>query len=455
MKPGRTASKRPADFSRQAVSGRIVILSLMLAAGLGLWVRGDAATTEPATTQPSPDISSLISDLASPDFSVRELTEKKLMDLGPDIEPTLRSALQGKLSDEARARLDDVLGQLDETKALHASVTMHYKDAPLTKILNEFAWQAGADMGVREPVVTGYAQGRTASIDLDNADFWQALRAISDATGLHPWVAQSGVTLSPSEQRTIMQINFANRYARETGGLYIAPRMSQEVRMINYNDPPAGGSMLTLAIDVIPEPKLHVVGAANLDWLKECVDDKGHSLMPSDGNRRSFFPRGRPRLWAWPLQATLQAGPEIGTKIARLRGELDFSVQTRAEVLEIDDITRATNVTKSDSDLSVTVLSCSRTNMNYQLSLEFHGAGMGDASVQDFLNSAELVDDDGQAVRRQAIIPAPNAGGLVVNMIFAPMMNTPSKLRWERTLEQKRLSVPFELDDLPLLPGAQ
>ncbi|HEX4053802.1 MAG TPA: hypothetical protein VHX86_06020 [Tepidisphaeraceae bacterium] len=447
MKSGRIAGGRIA----------IAILSMMLAAGLGLRVRGDIAATEPAATQPSQDVSALISDLASPDFSVRELAEKKLMDLGPDIEPTLRTALQGKLSDEARARLDDVLGQLDETKALHASVTLHYKDAPMTTVLNEFAWQAGADMGVREPAVTGYAQDRTASIDLDNADFWQSLRAISDATGLHPWVGQAGVTLSPSEQRTIMQINFANRYALETGGLYIAPQFTQETRTTNYNEN-ADSSTLILSIDVIPEPKLHVVGAANMDWLKECVDDKGHSLMPSDMNRRSFFARNRPRLWAWPLQVTLQSGTGIGTKIARLRGELDFSVQTRAQTLEIDDITRAANVTKSDGDMSVTVLNCTRTNMNYQLSLEFHGAEMGSASVQDFLNSAELVDADGQSAQRQAFIPTrnvPNGGGLVINMIFFPMMNTPSKLRWERTLEQKRLSVPFELDNLPLRLGVQ
>ncbi len=176
MKSGPMASKRPADFSRQAVTGRMVVASLMLAAMLGLSVRGDAATAQPATTPPSPAVSSLISDLASPDFSVRELAEKKLMDLGPDIEPMLRAALRGKISDEAQARLDDVLGQLDETKALHASVTMHYKNAPLSTILNEFAWQAGSDLGVREPAVTEYAQDRTASIDLDNADFWQALR---------------------------------------------------------------------------------------------------------------------------------------------------------------------------------------------------------------------------------------------------------------------------------------
>jgi hypothetical protein len=440
---------------KSAAPGRLVVMvQFLLAAGLGLPARAD----EPAT-QPSAEVSALVADLGSPNFGVRELGEKKLIDLGPRIEPILRAALGGKLSDEARARLEDVLGQLDETKALHASVTMHYTNAPLATILNDFAWQAGADMGVREPSVTGYAEGRTASIDLDNAGFWQALRAVSDASGLHPWVGPLGVTLAPAEQRGTMQISFsANRYTTETGGLFIQPQMSREFRTVNYNeDPPTATSTLILAIDVIPEPKLHVVSAANLDWLKECVDDKGYSLMPGGRNPimgRGFFPRGfRPRQWYWPLQVTLQGDPQMGTKIARLRGQLDFSVQTRAETLEIDDITRARNVTKSDGDISVTVLSCTKTNLNYQLSLSFHGAAMGDAAVQDFLNSVELVDDDGETVGRQAIIPQPRATGLILDVIFAPMAGTPTKLRWVRTLEQKRLSVPFELDGLPLYPS--
>jgi hypothetical protein len=38
----------------------------------------------------------------------------------------------------------------------------------------------------------------------------------------------------------------------------------------------------------------------------------------------------------------------------------------------------------------------------------------------------------------------------MVVLAFQPTQNTPAKLRWERTLEQKKFSIPFELDDLPL-----
>jgi hypothetical protein len=412
------------------------------------------ATTEPPATMPSAQVSSVIADLDSPDFSVRQAAENKLIDLGPEIEPMLRSALAGKLSDEARARLNDVMGRLEESRLLHAAVTMHYKDAPLQTVLNEFAWQAGGDLEVRRPAVTGYAQGRTVSIDLDRANFWQALRVLSDASGLHPGVGPQGLTLSPLSQRSFIQIDLANRYAREAGGLFICPRMSQELSTVFYSGnqqaPPA---TLNLTIDVIPEPKLHVIGASNFDWLRECVDDKGNSLMPAGVNQRFFRPMARRREWWWPLQVTLMPTRQIGTKIARLRGQLDFTAQTRSETVEIDDITHARDVTKSVGDVTLTVQSCQKTNLNYQLTLTLQGVALGDALLQDFLSSAELVDDEGQTVRRQSFGTTPTPNGVVINVVFLPSMTMPSKLRWERTLEQKKLSVPFELDDLPLPAG--
>ena len=53
-------------------------------------------TMEPATTMPSSQISSLIAQLDSPDFGIRQAAQNKLIDLGPDIEPMLRSAPGGQ-----------------------------------------------------------------------------------------------------------------------------------------------------------------------------------------------------------------------------------------------------------------------------------------------------------------------------------------------------------------------
>jgi hypothetical protein len=149
----------------------------------------------------------------------------------------------------------------------------------------------------------------------------------------------------------------------------------------------------------------------------------------------------------------------MGSKIARLRGELNLSVQTRGQVFEINDVSHARNLTTSDGQMNVTVLSCYKMGLNYRLDLAMSGMGinMGDPSVQDFINSVELIDDQGEIVARQSVIPQLRVNGvpgvpatLNLTIIFQPTQNTPAKLRWEKTLEQKKLSVPFELDDLPL-----
>jgi hypothetical protein len=438
-----------------------LILSMLILVGADATL---PAAPQPATTESSDPVSMLIGQLDAPEFGVRELAEKKLTDMGPAVEPRLRQALDQNPSDEARTRLNDVLARLDEAKAMHASVTMHYANAPVKKILTDFATQAGGDLGIGDPAIATFVDGRVASVDLDNAGFWQALRVVSDASGLSPSIGQSGLTLAPEIGRAIMQIDFASPYAQIAGGLFIVPQSGQEVRMIRYDGNQRQG-FITLVINVVPEPRLHVQGAVGFDWARECVDDKGNSLMlPAAANQR-FTRRGimmgaqGPRQPFWSLSANLREFPGMGTKIARLRGELDLTVQTHAQTFEFDDVTRAAGQMRNDGQVDVTIKSCSRMGMSYRLDMVFSGVGinLGTPSVQDFINSVQLVDDHGQVIERQSVIPqlrvnaAPGVPAIQnLTIIFMPTQNTPTTLRWDRTLEQKRLSVPFELDDLPL-----
>jgi hypothetical protein len=381
------------------------------------------------------------------------LAEKKLSDMGPSTEPRLRDAQRTNLSAEARARIDDLLARFQDAMALHAMVTMHYTDAPLMKVLADFARQAGGNLGIDDPSVAKFAAGRAVTIDLHNADFWQAMRAVKDASGLSPSVGQSGLTLAPAAGRAFMQVDFSDKYARSSGGLFIVPTDGREERDINYITGLTTGGMW-LTVNVIPEPKLHVIGTINFDWLKDCVDDKGHSLLPTAINRRFFNPgfiiqRGM-RQSLWQLQTNLNEAANMGTKIAHLHGEVDLLVQTRSQIFEIDDITHAHNSAIQDGPASFTILSCSKTPMNYQLSLMITGIAINDPRIQDIANSAVLVDDKDQATLRQNCIPRPSPQGVNVMLIFPPTQDIPIKLRWEKTLEQKKLSIPFELDDLPL-----
>ena len=185
---------------------------------------------------------------------------------------------------------------------------MHYTSAPVKKILSDFAAQAGGDLGIGDPAVATFVDGRVASVDLDKAGFWQALRVVSDASGLSPSIGQSGLMLAPEIGRAIMQIDFASPYAQIASGLFIVPANGREVADDHDMDGNPRQGFMSLMIIVVPEPKLHVLGAVGYDWVKECIDDKGNSLMlPAAGNRRLIrrpimMPAQGPRQPFWSLR---------------------------------------------------------------------------------------------------------------------------------------------------------
>jgi hypothetical protein len=374
--------------------------------------------------------------------------------MGHAIEPRLREALKSSLSDEARTRINNLLGQLEEARALHALVTMHYANAPVMQILNDFAGQAGADLGISDPSVAQFVEGRLGSVDLNGAGFWQSLRAVSDVSGIQPWVSQEGLSLLPQQGRPIVQINF-NNYSHISGGFYIAPQVCQEMKTLNYATGGKTTGLMTLVVDVVPEPKLHILSAASMDWVRECVDEKGNSLLAPVGPRftRMMLQRG-PRQFFWSLSANLRA-VQGTSKIARLRGELDIVVQTRRDTFAIDNITRARGMMKDDGHFNVTIVTCYKMGENYRVDVALAGVSpsMNEPALQDFMNSVELIDDHGNVIPRQAVVPQggrTRQGMQNFMLLFQPTSQTPVKLQWERTVERKRLDLPFELHDLPL-----
>ena len=184
----------------------LAMMTLALAA-CPLCAADDLPSTQPAATEPSAKIASLIAQLDNPNFGLRELAEKKLSDMGPAIEPELRDALRGNLSDEARARIDALVARFQEAMALHAMVTMHYTNAPLMKVLADFAQQAGGNLGIGAPSVARFAEGRSATINLDHADFWTALCASRTPAGFRPGLdhpaCPSPRPMDPSSCRSI------------------------------------------------------------------------------------------------------------------------------------------------------------------------------------------------------------------------------------------------------------
>jgi hypothetical protein len=429
------------------------ILAVMICAACAELCAGQEASTQPDQAAPAESISRLISQLSDPTFGVREEAEKALTAMGPGIEGQLRDAERGNLPDETRARLEEIIARFEEAVSLHATVTLHYKDAPVSKIVEDFAQQAGSRMGIDEPSMVKAAEKRVASVDVENADFWAALRAVCKATGLGATVGPVGIQLTMFPGRGGMAINVFNHYAIDTGGLLIVPEGVQELRRIDYTSG-ATYSNTSIPIMVFAEPKMHVIGTMDQNWMKECVDDKGHSLMSTDVRGR-FFPgfmmqRGMQQ-WVWNLVGTITEPRDMGSEISRLRGELRFSAQTKGEMLEIDGIMGQQPASTRDGVGIITVLNCTKIGVNYRLSLRFEGVAMNSPEFLDFANSAQLVDDSGGSTMRQNYLPPrPIPHGFDVDIVFQPTDITPTKLKWERVLEEQKFMVPFEFEKLPL-----
>ena len=146
-----------------------------------------APATQPAATQPASAVQAAVDDLTNDDFDIRQAAQQKLVEMGQAIEPQLRQLLTRDLSDEVRARVNGALRQIEENRLLGpAVITLHYQDAPLQQVLDDFSQQVGADLGVNGRQVTQYAESRRATIDLDHTDFLTSMQVLSQLTGLRP-----------------------------------------------------------------------------------------------------------------------------------------------------------------------------------------------------------------------------------------------------------------------------
>lgn len=426
-------------------------------------------TTQPALTQPSPQVQAAVDDLINDDFGIRQAAQQKLVEMGQSIEPQLRALLNDDLSDEVRSRINGALRQIEENRILGpAIITLHYHDAPLEDILADFSAQAGAELGISRTRIAEYAKSRRASVDLDHASFLAALQEVSEAGALRPGLSGSNsLVLMPGRSNAnLPPFNIFNSRAQTVGAFTVFAQSCQQNRSIQYGRGALAQSGLTLQLTAMAEPKLHVIGPTNQDWLKQCVDEKGQSLIPDA--RQTYISESDGRQWFWQLQTGLRDVAGMGRRIARLRGELKFAVQTKSEQIQIADLSRLDNLTRTIAASSITLKRFANERGQYQLRVLVSGPLTSDMEqIQTVLSTIQILDAQDEALQ-----PGPmdtqidSVGTLEITLNYlanhvnrvpgrAAVTSTlvPRKLRWELTTETKVVTVPFELDNLELPHG--
>ncbi|MGD0463075.1 MAG: hypothetical protein ABSB74_11375 [Tepidisphaeraceae bacterium] len=423
-------------------------LAAMLASGVGA---AELPSTLP-TTRPTPQVLALVHDLTSDQFSTRQIAQKKLEQMGEEAAPQLQEMLkESNLSDEAAARIRAALLRIREGRQFGPSIiTIHCHDAPLAGVLEDFASQAGAALGVDRPEIRQFVMSKKISLNLDHVDFWTALRAVEDGSGLHTR-PENGNGRMILDNSGWFEPSNSDR-ARVFGPCLIAPQAV--TWSIQFGRGGNGSSNLSVQLAAMVEPKLKVVGAFAGNWMRQCVDEKGHDLV-RPGPPMNFG--GGVQQWWIPLTANLQVVPGMGKKIAKLKGELAFDVQTKSQLLELDDLPSVHNLTRSAGDNTITIQKFAMENGQYQLQLSIVGPASSSGRwdiVQNLISSLQILDEKDHPLQMISTSSTNSIGGQMSMTLGyvanAPAVGPPKKLRWEITTETRHMTIPFELDDIDL-----
>jgi hypothetical protein len=432
--------------------------ALFASVGLALFVIvavADEPSTAPATqptSRPDPQVQALINDLTSDSYEARQTATTKLAEMGEAVEPQLRAALTGDLSDEARARVTAALREIAERREWAPSViTLHYKNAPLATVLDDFSRQAGADLGTHSPDLTGFIRNRNVSIDLDHASFWAALETLGQIGSLRPSprMDEGHMTLGPGGWEVSTEQAVIN------GPFIIMPQSCNASVFFGRG---GGNPSLSLQMQVMAEPKVHVVGILNDNWLKECVDDKNHSLVGQQ--RQNSFNQAH---WFWQLSANLVTPQGIGDKIARLKGELKFTIQTKSQTVVVDNLMQVQNLANTIGPITLTIGQCVAEGSHFTMHLTVNAVSLGSnpwQQLQQILGDLQVLDAQGHRLRQQQSsysMSVRNRFDATVQYVQADDQGQPTgppdKLKWEAPSETQNRTISFELDnlDLPIL----
>jgi hypothetical protein len=339
-------------------------------------------------------------------------------------------------------------------------ITLQYTNAPLQKVLDDFAGQAGAEMGVHGQSVEAFARDRKITVDLDHSNFWHALRVIMDASGLHLQSTPSAprLVLDPNPQNYV-QLDFSGDGARAFGPFLVVPQATRQVSTVQYAHGGHSDAVFDIRLYVLAEPRLQIVGGQNNQrWLVECTDDLGNSLVP---NGRVVY-GGIESGWWWQIYSPLKNPAKLGTRITKLRGDLKFDQVVRSEPLAIDDLARLAGVSRKVGSNTYTFNQFIDRDADCQILMKVQGPAALAPEIRMTCNSIELTDDNGNSLPLQGQSTGGGPEEWNITLTYSKTSNRmnfgavgpsaliPKKLRWDVPVETQAITVPFELHDLEL-----
>lgn len=408
------------------------------------------------TSKPSPEeVMLLVHRLTDGVPAVREAATNSLLAMAEVAEPLLKQLLTTSLTDETRSQVEAALKMVDDDLLIRPTViTLHCHDTPLKFVLMDFASQAGSDLGTGSQGVGWYCRNSTISVDLDRVSIWQALCVIREKAGMSLFqdgaYGEKRMSLRPGKDVALDQCIESDKGVI-AGPFLLVPFYCSFNSAVRYGKKDGeASSKLSLMVMIVAEPKLHIVGGFNNDWVTQAFDENGQSLLSTEEQSRFYRVDGP----FGPLMYDFKLTPSTGKMIAKLKGELKIRVQTKSTLLEFDDLTKKDSVTHTVAGVTITCKPMVKTSGWDHFPLTIVAPGFDRAKLQSMLDSAYITEDKHGGPRKflNNHMPAdvsPEHTDVTLDIGDVGDTN-PARLYMQVPVEVRQISVPYEIDDLPL-----
>ena len=411
---------------------------------------------QPAQPTTAPAIDALIAQLADDDWQQRQRAQDRLVLIGEKARGALERAAGESSDPEVRERAAAALASIAQNAQAGPSIiTIQGDDIPLRDVIKQLSEQCGVALETYPPDALEQQRGTRVALDIDHLPFWDAMRQITEKTGftVQQW-DNTGVKLMQGGQQF-------DGVSQVSGAFLVSAVRVSRSRSIELGGARNAYEDFQVLIGARAEPKLRLLRVAYAPNLDEAVDEHGNSLLPaanaSVAGGYAIAPAG-----AWQLPARLSAPPDMGRRIARLRGSFDVSIQTRTEQLEVPDIVSARSVNKVAGGVRFVIKELRRNGDAWTLEMLARPDGATRDEwerMQQTLSTADikLLDERGAALARTGSSTSGGPEQIEMTIEFSPRawghdrkVGEPAKLVWTVPTETRDVSVPFDFKDLPI-----
>ena len=274
------------------------------------------------------ELHTLISNLSSPDYKVRESAGRELYAKGDIILPVLRNALKNLSNAEGHRRLQVIVETLHTQRLITPRrITLKVVNEKADAIIKMIARQSSYQLEYN-----GGNPTETFSFDFKDLPFWEAVDRVCREMNVY------ANSIDTTGQIRVYSGNYKYPFSCYSGPFkvvatsinYSRSMQLNELNAENQNQYPGN---MNIGMNIFAEPKtpLLKIGQAT---ITQAIDDMGNSLVPDATNSSSYYYGSSYRTFYQSFSLNMAFPSRDAKRITEIRGSVPVTLlsETRPEI---------------------------------------------------------------------------------------------------------------------------